>query len=80
MEIINFIIAVAALILAGLAYHRTTNNELNSIKDQINSFRETAAEAIGKVENSIRPGKEEKWFYKYTSFLCGDKLTDNDNN
>lgn len=54
MEIINFIIAVLALALAILAY-RKAGGDMKSMKEEINSLREIAAEALGKVEDSIRP-------------------------
>ena len=57
MEVINFIIAFAALAIAILAYHRATRGEIKSLKEQIDLIRESAAEALEKVEDSIRPQK-----------------------
>lgn len=57
MEIINFIIACSALIIAIFAY-RKAGGTLQSMKEQIDEVREVAAGALGKVEESIRPASK----------------------
>ncbi len=54
MDVINFIIAVVALVVAILAYRRT-GGDMKGMKEQINSLRETAAEALDKAEKAVRP-------------------------
>ncbi|MBN1559696.1 hypothetical protein JW998_05570 [candidate division KSB1 bacterium] len=56
MDFINFLIAVAALVIAVLAY-RKAGGDMKGIKEQMNSLRQTAAEALEKAEKAIRPDK-----------------------
>jgi membrane protein implicated in regulation of membrane protease activity len=55
MQVVNFIIAIIALAVAIAAYYRTTRGEINTLKKQVDSLRESAAKALEKIENSIRP-------------------------
>ena len=54
MSILNFILAVLALIIALMAYARA-GGDTENIKQQINNLREKTAEALEKAEKSIRP-------------------------
>ncbi len=53
---INFIIAVVALLIGILAY-RKAGGDMKGIKEQMNSLRQMAAEALEKAEKAIRPDK-----------------------
>ena len=57
MAILNFIIAVVALIVAIAAYRKTGGNT-TSLKTQVNALREKTAEALETAEKAIRPGEE----------------------
>ncbi|MBN2009967.1 hypothetical protein JW960_11545 [candidate division KSB1 bacterium] len=54
MSIINFLIAVLALVIALKAYAKA-GGDTENIKQQINNLREKTAEALDKAEKSIRP-------------------------
>ena len=58
MAILNFIIAVVALIVAIAAY-RKAGGDTVSLKTQVNALREKTAEALEKAEKTIRPGEKE---------------------
>ncbi|MDY6856603.1 MAG: hypothetical protein SWO11_18235 [Thermodesulfobacteriota bacterium] len=62
MTVVNFIIAVIALIVAVMAYQRV--GEENDLKEQVtalDSLREKAADLIEKLEKKLRrEGSEEK--------------------
>lgn len=56
MNFVNFVIAVLALVIGILAY-RKAGGDMNGIKEQMNSLRQMAAEALEKAEKAIRPDK-----------------------
>ena len=62
MTVVNFIIAVIALIVAVLAYQRVGG--VNDLKEQVtalDSLREKGADLIEKLEKKLRrEGNEEK--------------------
>jgi len=52
MTIVNFIIAVIALIVAILAYQRTGGSK--DLKIQVSAFRKKTADALAKIEKALR--------------------------
>ena len=56
MLVLNFIIAIIALIIAILAYQRSAGSK--DLKDQIKSLREKTADTLARMEKALR--KEEK--------------------
>ncbi|MBC8180317.1 hypothetical protein H8E88_04250 [candidate division KSB1 bacterium] len=59
MSVLNFIIAVIALIIAIIAYNKA-GGEMKSLKEQFNTLREKTAEALDKAEKAVRPTEEDK--------------------
>lgn len=57
MSVLNFIIAVIALIIAIVAYRKAGGNT-ESLKTQLNSLREKTAEILEKAEKGLRPDEE----------------------
>ena len=57
MSVLNFIIAVIALIIAIVAYNKAGGDK-ESFKEQLNTLREKTAEALDKAEKAIRPSEE----------------------
>jgi hypothetical protein len=56
MVVINFLIAVTALVVAILAYQKAEGSK--DMKEQLTSLRERTADTLSKMEKAIR--KEEK--------------------
>ena len=59
MSILNFIIAVVALIIAIVAYNKAGGDK-EGFKEQLNTLRQKTAETLNKAEQAIRPDKENK--------------------
>ncbi|MDZ7721513.1 MAG: hypothetical protein U5R06_01495 [candidate division KSB1 bacterium] len=59
MHVINFIIAVVALVFAILAYRRS-GGDYADLKEQVGNLRTRTAEALEKAEKAIRPSHEEE--------------------
>ena len=59
MSVLNFLLAVIAIIIATIAYQKA-GGEMNSVKKQFNTLREKTAEVLGKAEKSVRPIEEDK--------------------
>lgn len=59
MTVINFIIAVVALVFAILAYRRS-GGDYEDLKEQVGNLRTRTAEALEKAEKAIRPSEGEK--------------------
>jgi hypothetical protein len=57
MAVLSLIISVVALVLASLALKRV--GWYKNIPDQLEKVREKAAEAVSKVEQSIRPEQKQ---------------------
>lgn len=56
MSFLNFILAVAALVIAILAY-RKAGGDTENMKEQVNSLRQRTAEMLEKMENTVNPEK-----------------------
>ncbi|MEE4310562.1 MAG: hypothetical protein V2J62_01720 [candidate division KSB1 bacterium] len=54
MSVLNFIIAIVALIIAVMAYKKAIGGS-EKLQEQINSIREKTAGALGKAEERLRP-------------------------
>ena len=59
MPVLNFILAVIAIVIAIIAYKRG-GGKMNSIKWQLNSLREKTAEVLDKAKEAVRPTNEDK--------------------
>ncbi|MBC8185704.1 hypothetical protein H8E88_31850 [candidate division KSB1 bacterium] len=57
MSILNFIIAVVALVMAIIAY-RKAGGDTEGLKEQLKTLREITAQALKKAEKAIRPDEE----------------------
>ena len=57
MPILNFIIAVIALIIAIVAYNKA-GGEMKSLKEQFNMLREKTAETLNKAGKAVRPTED----------------------
>jgi hypothetical protein len=58
MAVLNFIIAVVALVIAILAYKRTS--EKGELSTQIDSLRQKTADILSKTEKALRTKEEKK--------------------
>ena len=59
MYVLNFLLAVIAIIIAITAYQKA-GGEMNSVKEQFDTLREKTAEVLGKAEKAVRPTAEDK--------------------
>ena len=58
MIVLNFIIAVLALIIAILAYRRVVGKD--ELREQTSALRKKAADALGKMGESLKPKEDAK--------------------
>lgn len=58
MTVLNFIIAIIALVIAILAYQRTS--EKGELRKQIDSLRQKTADVLSKTEKALRSKEEKK--------------------
>jgi hypothetical protein len=58
MTALNFIIAIIALVIAILAYQRTS--EKGELRKQIDSLRQKTADVLSKTEKALRSKEEKK--------------------
>ena len=57
MAVLNFLIAITALIIAILAYQRSAGSK--DLKTQVNSLRKKTADTLAKMEKALRKGGKE---------------------
>lgn len=58
MAVLNFIIAIVALVIAILAYRRVVGE--NELSEQASSFRKKAADVLGKMGEALKTKEEAK--------------------
>ena len=57
MIVLSFIIALAALVIAILAYQKAAGS--NDLEAQLNSLREKSADALSRLEKALRKQDKE---------------------